>query len=211
MPALECHLWLATQGNGARRKMHLPKTNLYTPNDSWDEEVKSWATTIRKVPVHASCSWTSSSPLKKHFMAVNNLCSIMWASSAAALHIAEPAVQQECHRQSETRIIVQPSVSLALLRVSQILLLSFPFLPNQHILQTLRNCLTPQHLGKHVFHILMSETQKSGQQILLLLLHWFQRYLPSFSIIFQRDMRFISSLPKVESLASFLEVKKKIK
>lgn len=112
--------------------MHLPKTNLYIPSDSWDEEVKSWAITIRKVPVYASCSWTSSGPLKKHFMATKNLFSIMWASSATALHIAEPPVQQECHRQSGGRIIVQPSVSLALLKVSQILLLSSPFLPNQH-------------------------------------------------------------------------------
>lgn len=109
--------------------MHLPKTNLYIPSDSWDEEVKSWAITIRKVPVHASCSWTSSGPLKKHFMATKNLFSIMWASSATALHLAEPPVQQECHRQSGGRIIVQPSVSLALLKVSQILLLSSPFLP----------------------------------------------------------------------------------
>lgn len=127
--------------------MYLPKTNLYTPSDSWDEEVESWATTIRKVPVRASCSWTTSGPLKKHFMATYNSCSAMWASSATALHTAEPPPQQECHRQSEGRITVPPSVLLALLRVSQILLLSSPCnLPNQHILQTLRNHPTSQPL-----------------------------------------------------------------
>lgn len=117
-------------------RMYLPKTNLYIPSDSWDAEVESWATTLLAkfqsmpaVPEPPVVHWERI----LHFMATYNWCSVMGASSATAL-------QQECHRQSEGRTPVPPSVPPALLRVSQILLLSSPCnLPKQHILQTLRN------------------------------------------------------------------------
>lgn len=71
-------------------------------------------------------------------MANYNSCSVMWASPATALHTAEAPPQQECYRQRDEPLF--HPVSHLHWSVSQITLLSYPCnLPNQHILQTLRN------------------------------------------------------------------------
>lgn len=65
------------------------------------------------------------------------LCNVSQSSNCSAHSTATSATRVP---QAEGWTTVPPSVPLALLRVSQVMLLSYPCnLPNQHILQTLRN------------------------------------------------------------------------
>lgn len=126
--------------------MHLPKTNLYTPTESWDKRSNPEQPLLEKFTpcqLFLNLQWSTEKAFYGNLQTV--FCNVSQLRNCSAHSRATSAARVP--QAVRGRTTVPPSVPPALLRVSQILSLSSPCkLPNQHILQTLRNCPTPQPL-----------------------------------------------------------------